>query len=118
MSEKFDPQQHIGYTVVVESPSGERWEGVALGYQDRPSLLISSDGKRLMLPAAWARLPEPPKPWHDAKPGEVWVLTGAGGLEQPWRRTDRGRWLSCTTGKVEYNDEHAIAGRRIWPEGE
>lgn len=56
------------------------------------------------------------KPWHDAKPGEVWVLTGTGGLEQPWRRMDTCRWISCTTGMVEYNDEHAIAGRRLWPE--
>ncbi len=57
-----------------------------------------------------------PKPWHGAKPGEVWVLTGAGGMEQPWRRMESGLWISCTTGMVEYNDEYAIAGRRIWPE--
>jgi hypothetical protein len=62
--------------------------------------------------------PEPvPRLWENAKPGEVWVLTGAGGVEQPWRR-DNGFWLSCTTGARKYDAERATAGRRIWPEGE
>jgi hypothetical protein len=58
-----------------------------------------------------------PRPWENAKPGEVWVLTGAGGVEQPWRR-DNGFWLSCTTGARKYDAERATSGRRIWPEDE
>src|SRR5690625_3106875 len=58
------------------------------------------------------------KPWLDAKSGEIWALTGAGGLEQPWRRMDNGTWVSCTSNPQRYSAEQAIAGRRIWPEPE
>jgi len=60
--------------------------------------------------------PKPRKPWLDAKDGEIWVLTGAGGLEQPWRRMDNGTWVSCFSTRQRYSAEQAIAGRRIWPE--
>lgn len=54
-----------------------------------------------------------PKPWLDAADGEVWALTGAGGLEQPWRRLN-GHWVSFS-GEIKYDAVRAIAGRRIWP---
>ncbi len=63
--------------------------------------------------AYFAAHPEP-KPWDEAEDGEVWALTGAGGLEQPFRRLN-GKWLSCTPNAVEYSAKHAIDGRRIWP---
>lgn len=64
----------------------------------------------------FAAHPEP-KPWEDAEEGDIWVLTGAGGLEQAWQRSD-GAWCKAVEGyKVaKYDAVYAIAGRRIWPE--
>ena len=61
----------------------------------------------------------PREPWEDAEEGDIWVLTGAGGLEQAWQRSD-GAWCKAVEGyKVaKYDAVYAIAGRRIWPEGE
>jgi hypothetical protein len=66
----------------------------------------------------WAAHPVPePKPWEQAEPGEVWALTGAGGFEQPWRRTEDERWAACVAKLILYSHpEGIIAGRRIWPE--
>ena len=63
----------------------------------------------------FAAHPEP-KPWDDAEEGDIWVLTGAGGLEQAWQRSD-GAWCKAVEGyKVaKYDAVYAIAGRRIWP---
>lgn len=64
-------------------------------------------------------LPEPPAPWLDAAPGDVWVLT-IDGVERLFRRSQHGL----------YSIEHGIpldkwvptdsvtAGKRIWPVGD
>lgn len=62
--------------------------------------------------------PAEPKPWDAAEEGDVWVLTGAGGMELPWRRTAEGTWESITPKTIRRRNEDCItAGRRIWPEG-
>lgn len=65
----------------------------------------------------FAAHPEP-KPWHDAQPGELWALTGWGGLEQAWLRTREERWQHATseTLRLYAQPEGIIAGRRIYPE--
>lgn len=60
-----------------------------------------------------------PKPWHDAKPGEVWEITQANqepalyvveNTEQRFLHVER-RLLA-----LSIEDPNIIAGRRIWPE--
>ena len=68
-------------------------------------------------------LPEP-KPWEDAKPGEVWALTYAGIEETAWvadftwGAPPRFRQFKNLLNPIFTNDKHITAGRRIWPEGE
>lgn len=56
-----------------------------------------------------------PKPWHDAQPGEVWLLTVGDADPVAWMceedsfgRHDRA---------ININDLSITAGHRIWPEG-
>ena len=67
--------------------------------------------------AAWLDAHPGPKPWHDAKPWETWLIT-YDGVEQAVtldedlefrRRGERGSWERITS-------EEITAGRRIWPE--
>lgn len=59
------------------------------------------------------------KPWHDAKPGEVWALT-YGGQETAHVWTDRwagqGNAFVSDRAIVEAKDPDITAARRIWPE--
>lgn len=60
-----------------------------------------------------------PKPWHDAKPGEVWVITTSGRSgsdERPYTVTRYGTFDEPTF-EHSITDESITAGRRIWPEG-
>ena len=114
--------------VVYKAPAGERLRDarhvtVSNESNGEAALLFEVASGGVSGGSSWAREaarayfaahPEP-KPWHDAEDGEVWALTGAGGLEQPWRRVN-GKWLSFTRGEIVYSAEHAIDGRRIWPE--
>ena len=65
-----------------------------------------------------------PKPWVDAKPGEVWALTYAGIEETAWvadftwGAPPRFRQFKNLLNPIFTNDKHITAGRRIWPEGE
>ena len=59
------------------------------------------------------------RPWENAGPGEIWELTGAGGLKQLWVRTELEEWRSIHSTRIVYYDaKHATAGRRVWPEQE
>ena len=60
--------------------------------------------------------PEPkPRPWKEAKPGEVWVLTRWGTAE-PSLVTD-GEFITADLAViVDLDDDSITAGRRIWPE--
>lgn len=68
----------------------------------------------------FAAHPEPKPAWHDAKPGEVWVLT-IDGKEDAYKvypptvnlmKNERGHISSAS---IELS--RATHGRRIWPEG-
>jgi len=63
-----------------------------------------------------------PKPWHDAKPGEVWVLSIEGRPEGPYTIWDNGLGEMCAyVGDAHgwpVTDPAITAGRRIWPEAD
>lgn len=64
-----------------------------------------------------------PKPWRNAKPGEVWVLTVAGGRELAARASITNEALSFEdvahiTNRLDASDTSIKAGRRIWPESD
>lgn len=60
-----------------------------------------------------------PKPWHDAKSGEAWVLT-VDGEEFPWgvgEGADAGRFVYLGgLSNIPLEHPSITAGRRIWPE--
>lgn len=62
-----------------------------------------------------------PKPWHEAEPGEVWVLTVEGGHELAARVSVTNETLSFEnvahiTNRFDASDARITAGRRIYPE--
>ena len=71
-----------------------------------------------------AHLDPEPRPWEEAKPGEVWALTYAGIEETAWvadftwGAPPRFRQFKNLLDPIFTNDKHITAGRRIWPEGE
>jgi len=106
------PSQHAeGYVSVVREKFGQS----TTVHRDRMDGV--HDDWAVPARAYFAAHPEP-KPWDDAAIGDIWVLTGAGGLEQPWRKTSDGRWLAITSRGIYRNGtDFVTAGRRIWPEG-
>ena len=64
----------------------------------------------------FAAHPEP-KPWEEAKAGEVWILTRYG-AEEPFFVTG-GEFTSTDLAvATDLDDPRITDGRRIWPEGE
>lgn len=53
------------------------------------------------------------KPWHDAKTGEVWVIT-VDGEESAWAVNNAGRFENPDS-TYEPTNVHITAARRIWP---
>lgn len=64
-----------------------------------------------------------PKPWHDAKPGDVWALTvdGEESAFYPSKSLDRAFTpVKPESGRtaVSFDSFEITAGRRIWPDGD
>lgn len=108
------PHEDGDFALVVSEVSGDS-TGIYLEADRR----TGSNFERAAV-AYFAARPEP-KPWHDAKPGEVWVL----------RVRDESEERPYTVGDTGFNGEdirgeywgaiplesHVFtAGRRIWPE--
>lgn len=55
-----------------------------------------------------------PKPWHGAKPGEVWALTVDG--KETAFKLHGDLFRTGALWDIEQTDRHITAGRRIWPE--
>ena len=56
-----------------------------------------------------------PKPWHDAKPGEVWAIVTENVAEEvAVQRTPNGLWQFCD-GVVRDDELPIESARRIWP---
>ena len=64
-------------------------------------------------------VPEP-KPWEQATPGEVWVLTFPDGTSEAYKVYPGGTLITCWESNrlksLTRDGIDAIAGRRIWPE--
>jgi len=54
------------------------------------------------------------KPWHDAKPGEAWVISYGG--EEHAVISDGAYFLRQGGSEQEITDSRITGGRRIWPE--
>lgn len=99
--------------VVVNERTLDRWwlnEGVMSAREDRPE-------NRHAARAFFEAHPEP-KPWHDAKPGEVWELTfsEAGGGGAVALIFHKGKFRNPQyVSRVPLDDPTITAGRRIWP---
>ncbi len=109
--------------------SGGAWDGVfspirVVAETNGASWLLDREDHEPNVPARvlavarrfFAAHPEPKPAWHDAKPGEVWVLTfHVDALEAAayvagditFRAADHG---------VPFDDPRIASGRRIWPE--
>lgn len=62
-----------------------------------------------------------PKPWHNALPGEVWVITTAESEEIAVRACIQNEkptfeYIANVATKIGVTDEQITSGRRIWPE--
>jgi len=55
-----------------------------------------------------------PKPWQDAQPGGVWLITVEGKPPVPMIATTYGTF-TAQLGEYSVNDELITAGRRLWP---
>lgn len=73
-----------------------------------------SHGRQRALREFFAAHPEP-KPWHEAKPGEVWELTHDGNLGA-WHVNGGGKEFFAPGALLDIDNEDITAGRRIWPE--
>lgn len=56
-----------------------------------------------------------PKPWLDAAPGEVWLLTFRGSAPAPHLVDSFPFFVDDEGNSYELDDRHITAGRRIWP---
>ncbi|WP_404474775.1 hypothetical protein [Microbacterium aerolatum] len=109
----------------VVYPSGEgcislsETTGISKVYETRAE---AAGDRSYLAPAARAYFEAHPerKPWHDAKPGEVWLLTIDGDECAAVAdfldfngTNERGNFIT-----FRHNDEDIEAGRRIWPESD
>lgn len=58
------------------------------------------------------------KPWHDAKPGEVWVLKEHGQPERAYLVDDSQFYDSSRDYALDFGDSVILEARRIWPESD
>lgn len=119
------PQEERGAWVIRESePGAIRWYDAELA----ASCTASESEWRGYAGAylGWLNANPEPKPWHDAKPGEVWLLTFRGFETtgaSPWtvrlgrRFTDPLEFAYPQNGNtLALTNPEIVTGRRIWPE--
>ena len=93
------------------------YEGSGLAYmRERNQAFYAGNKFSEVARRYFAAHPEP-KPWEEAKAGEVWILTRYG-AEEPFFVTG-GEFTSTDLAViVDLDDDSITAGRRVWPEGE
>lgn len=99
---------------VMHEPTGDTWTYFWDAIKDAPEYAGAWDAAR----AYFAAHPEP-KPWHDAKPGEVWacVQSDHPGEEHAYWVNDNGSFIDVFDGGGLYGDDRECieSARRIWP---
>lgn len=104
-------EPHPGVRVVHEATGRSRDIGVEVNNACDPTVSMFGRAAR----AYFAAHPEK-KPWHDAKPGEVWVLT-LDGKDVAALYLGESCWKYGPEGLTVYSPGSRITGaRRIWPE--
>lgn len=96
--------------VVIKELTGESRAINTLGTVKGLALPVNDLFERAA--TAWRNVSR--KPWHDAKPGEVWALTVDGKETAFTLHGDLFR--TGALWDIEQTDRHITAGRRIWPE--
>ena len=93
------------------------YEGSGLAYmRERNQAFYAGNKFSEVARRYFAAHPEP-KPWEEAKAGEVWILTRYG-AEEPFFVTG-GEFTSTDLAvATDLDDPRITDGRRIWPEGE
>ena len=93
------------------------YEGSGLAYmRERNQAFYAGNRFSEVARRYFAAHPEP-KPWEEAKAGEVWILTRYG-AEEPFFVTG-GEFTSTDLAvATDLDDPRITDGRRIWPEGE
>ena len=93
------------------------YEGDGLAYmREKDQVFYAGNEFSEVARRYFAAHPEP-KPWEEAKAGEVWILTRYG-AEEPFFVTD-GEFTSTDLAvATDLDDPRITDGRRIWPEGE
>ena len=111
------------YVVYPRGDSGVRVldEGSGIGSARLIHLNGDPDNPTGEYQAAYAYFEAHPerKPWEDAKPGEVWVLTFDGADDTFKAYESRSGTIYFTRSRetsANLTDERITAGRRIWPE--
>lgn len=112
---RWRSKEHPEY-VVYKVGDWLRWIEESTGRQDaylEGHSQLNPKGTLLAVIREYQAAHPEPKPWHDAKPGEVWLLTIDGAdaalLVDPSQFTDGNLgW--------DFDDPSITAGRRIWPE--
>ena len=109
--------------VVYPRPALDDLHGRRVWLLDEHSGEARLDWEHIALPSGPARRyfqdhPEPkPRPWEEAKPGDIWVLTRWGTAE-PFLVED-GEFITDDPAViVDLDDDSITAGRRIWSEPE
>lgn len=98
---------------VVYEGDGSRYHATRTDWERIRPHYVSETARRY-----FAAHPEPePRPWEEAKPGEVWVLTRWGTAET-FLVTGSEFITADLAVIVDLDDDSITAGRRIWPEGE
>lgn len=107
----YAPRDFTHYVRVLDE-SGAVWDVVYReGVEDRGSLTAQAAH------AYFDAHPEP-KPWHDAKPGEVWLLTFREGTLHEGSYVS-GDWsFIAADHAVPHDDPRITSARKIWPQDE
>lgn len=115
------PEEYIGEEVIVTGGLGSEWRGKVIAYSDKPSVMIEyEDGSRMVLPAKNVRLANPPKPWHDAKDGGLWLISFTDFPNKVISSLVKdGVFIyndPCCDGWAPLDSDEIVSARRIWPE--
>jgi|SRR5690625_1693292 len=127
---RWRSKEHPNYVVYpVEGKTREvrvsnEATGVTRSFCDHPDYLEANSQIRTLVAREYFAAHPEPKPWHNAKPGEVWVLeTELHPEPRAFKVSSREGYATSNFTQVyngqplyTFRDGPITAGRRIWPE--